>query len=327
MDKIFTLYDSKLKKHYLVSGRFTDLLKISTLRLGKRNKLDRFFLWLQSLLNMKISVSKRTEEVIKNLNKCFETPVSALLLFDTSWYKETLYIGYVQVAAEVFFVKIHRNQQEALFHKHQASFVQQHFSDSFVIVPVIKSFDNVLIYPYINSELRSDITENIVSINLHFLEKAKIEKPFSEILPTDIYFIMEEFDSLLAKKIKKWAQKQENGVPLVPAHGDMVPWNTAVNADGKMVLYDYEQAGWHTILYDYFHYLLQPIALQKNVIRLEEAGLDKNLPYFETALTLYLIDQLYQSAHKIKQAGYGDKPFKNQIKNKSFWLAALLDRP
>lgn len=317
---MYKLYDSKFRPFYLGHGDFRRWIGRSRLRLGNRNRLDKLFLTLQSILKPK----SKPDKIIDELTACLPG-LQDCLLFDTSWYKETRYIGYAGAAGRDYFIKVFRDEQEALFQKHRSLFAENFFRPFFSVVPVAHGYRHILAFPYLSFQKISAgsklVREQIMAMNRHFLAGDPLYKKMADILPSDLYFIL---DPALSEKIRPWLDNNPNSLPILPAHGDLTPWNTGMDANGKVILFDDEQAGWHSPWYDYFHYTLQPAALQDRAVSVYRYGLDLDLPHARDGLILYLVDQIYQARHRQKQQGYADKPFLSMIRHKSQWLEELL---
>ena len=329
MDKPFLLYDTKFKKNYMAYGSYKGLISLLKLRLGLRNVADKFLLSVQYLLKINSSLDKRSAGIFSDIVACFEHKIEAAILYNTSWYKETMYIGYIQTSEKLFFIKVYRNQQEALFQKHQSDFIEKFFAKDFNLVPVTQHYNNILVYNYVSLTKQSDeakiIFEKIIRLNQEFVKTAKIDKMVSDILPSDIYFVFDQWNRDLSLKIKSWVLAHKTRVPVIPCHGDMTPWNIAVKKNGEVFLFDYEQAGWHTPFYDYFHYLVQPAALKNEKLIYKNLNIHIGHENTDIFLILYLIDQLYQAADKLRN-GYQDKHFLTMVRNKAILLSELLDK-
>jgi thiamine kinase-like enzyme len=114
----------------------------------------------------------------------------------------------------------------------------------------------------------------------------------------------------------------------VPIHGDMTPWNIFVSKEEKLILVDYERAGWHVPFYDVFHYILQPWALRPHTPDLAALIFKKDWyekGWLNEALILYLIDQLYNDMTDFNIKKYRHKHLQQAIENKKAWLNEAFD--
>ena len=315
-----TVYDSKFKRRYLVMGRYRSLLPVMALRLGLRNWLDKamlFFQWRGK------PVSSRLAEILKQVPSAIPGNIHSALLYDTSWYKDSLAIGYVRADENLYFLKICPTMHDAMFQQHQADFVARYFGNVFTTVPVIRQYQQCVVYPYISVKtVHSDrLMDIIIAANQRFLKECSVEKTVSEIIPRDIHFVLDQWNPEIAKAFKSWMSRyQDHSVPFVPVHGDLTPWNTGM-ADDKIVLFDYEQAGWQVPFYDYYHFVLQKPALDGKVHAITH--LVTELPYQSLSLVIYLVDQIYQAIDKQKM-GYHDNALQTMLK--TTWLQQRLEQ-
>lgn len=99
----------------------------------------------------------------------------------------------------------------------------------------------------------------------------------------------------LSALVRQWpALRSHAQVPIVPIHGDVTPWNLFINDDEKIVLTDYDRAGWHVPYYDYYHYILHPVSGRARAPKLSSFAFDTGHVQANEFLRLYLIDQIYQ---------------------------------
>jgi hypothetical protein len=321
MDKIFQLFDSRLHRNYVVSGKFRKLIPLISFRLPPRNFLDQIFLYLQLFIKSGVIKDPLLQQQFGKLNKYFKN-IDGFIFFKTSWYKETQFTGILQDGQEHYFIKIFKSHEETLFQENQFNFVNKYFSDYFSTITIEKYFDNILANKYIPHArpigIEDHIEHKILEMTNDFINKQAIVKPVKDCLPIDLGFVLGEQKKLLGR-ITSWAQKQE--LSIIPVHGDMTPWNMFVDDLGQIVLVDYEAAGWQVAFYDYFHFILQPLALKKNAVPIDKMVIDTN----KDTLILYLVHQLYKHHSEIKQSGFDDKAIRNLVHNKIKWLNELLD--
>lgn len=324
MSKASLLRDSRWKKNYLVAGNYTPLQSLSRLRFDRRNRLDRLVLSLQHRLGIKSPAPAADQNLVNHIVEALGDDVS-LFLFNTAWYKDSLYVGYAGQGSKIFFLKIYRNDHEALYQKHHYNLVQENFSGFFEVVPLINVYRNILIYAY--EDLRVQTNDMVVESKIQAYQEQKIlsssvKKTVYEILPPDIYFVLDKEYRNLSGLVRDWSGSQDLSVTMIPSHGDMTPWNMGLSPTGQTWLFDFEEAGWRTAYYDYYHYKLQGLSLAGQ--KPDWDAVLPNVPYAREFLILYLIDQIY---HAIDRYGrYQDKALKNLIQSKTQWLQTLLEQ-
>lgn len=325
------LFDSKAQWHYLGFGGYRKLLPYLTFKSGTARRLDRLALSLQSCLPfLSRQIDIQTKMLWDKLVHLYGNSMNAALLYNTSWYKDTTYIGIIDTPQGRNFVKVYPKQEDLIFQLHQAKFIQEHFSGPFTTIPVLRAQDSFLVSPHIPRKRSIDkddhIDSNIIHLSNRLRNATQVFKPARDIIPIDIGVIfMKAGDPVLYRRIRSWALEQHQPLPIIPVHGDMTPWNLYVSLEEKIVLTDYERAGWHVPFYDYFHFVLQPLARQDEAPALDKIVFDLEFDQARQALILYLIDQLYHDMVSHFDKGHTHRYMHNLIKNKRQWLMQALN--
>lgn len=332
MPEYKVLYDTKLRPLYAGFGDFRAHVDQLSFRMGWKQSLHALFLKAQYFNPVPVIRKTHFQPIANLLQSVTPSPILSSLVYDTSWYKETRAIGIVKTSETVYFVKIHAQPEECLFEERQARFVKEMFSGSFLTAPILVSAGNCLFFQFI-PRLRAvqaddHIEERLLHLTKNFLDQHAITKDLSDCIPLDLFALCHGTQYAdLGKKIRSWIEKNDQQIRHIPVHGDMTPWNMFVNQEEKIVLVDYERAGWQVPFYDLFHYVLQSQALAKNVKALEQILYRKNWFYAEgmrNLLILYVIDQFYLdlSDHKLKNFAHAG--LLNLLETKSHWLETLL---
>jgi hypothetical protein len=211
--------------------------------------------------------------------------------------------------------------------------VEDHFSGPFVIPHVINCQDGVLVTDCIVKQ-RPITSEDAVLDRLFYYTDQAITQSKTSKIPKDI--IPLNFPSLFVKlensdlirRIREWLQQATESLPMIAIHGDMTPWNIHVDTHERLILNSFERAGWHVPYYDVFHFMLQPLALSpRNNISIVQWLEQLNItayPWLQTALKLYLIDQLCCDLTDLYDKEYNDPWLSTMIENKANWLEQLL---
>jgi len=325
------LFDSRLRGHYLGYGRYRRLLPFLNIKIGLGRKLDKLVLTAQSFLPfLKRKPDGNTRMLWERLMRIYPNQISAALFYDTSWYKETTFIGLFEIPQGKNFIKIYPKQEDLVYQQHQARFIQEYFTGPFTTIPVTRAQDIFLVSPYVQKKRPVDKEDHIASNIIHLCNKLKdttqVFKTPQDIIPIDIgVTFMKANEVELYRKIRTWIAQQNYMLPIIPVHGDLTPWNLFVSLEEKIVLTDYERAGWHVPFYDYFHFVLQPLALKPSAPTLSSLKLELEYKYQRETLIIYLIDQLYHDMVNHFDKGYQHQQILYLIKNKQQWLLELLN--
>jgi hypothetical protein len=323
--ELIYLYDSKFSKNYLAYGSYKNLITHLNFRLGLRNVLDKFFLRFQSLLPTTVAPDAKANIVFNSISNHFHL-VDAMIMFDTSWYKDALYIGVIETNKQKYFFKSFSTSEEVIYQGHAAKFAEQYFADDFYIIPVIATVGVTLISPFIVRKAAApDVEKNILALSEKLIKHTTTFKLVSDIIPIDFkHVLLKSGKETQLSSISKWLESQSMEIPIIPVHGDMTPWNMFVDTQNRIVLSDYETAGWHIGYYDYFHYLLQPIALKENTTSIFDIKHEVSDPLSKPLLCLYLIDQVYQHLVTYNKT-LPNISLNNLIHNKMRWLLELIN--
>lgn len=333
MQKVHSLRDYKGRPLYAAMGAYVPLMPALSFKRGLPGMLERTALKLQRLLPKKISPkTNMLEQIEREMVKAGLATIQAAFLYDTGWYKRTHWIGAVETGKGRYFVKVYAQPEDVLFEERHHAFIREHFSGPFVTVPAVVAQNGVLATPIMarSRDVNSDdhIEEKLLQINEEFLKKPGMCKAPREMIPLDLRTLVHGSEHQeRIKRALSWVQARGSAVPLVPVHGDATSWNMFVSADEKIVLIDYERAGWHVAYYDVFHFILQNAALLPRHQGLKRLILNKNWylrEKMEEALVLYLLDQLSFDLHEAAIGGYNRKHFQRLIRSKLEWLDEMI---
>ncbi len=328
------LHDVHFRPLYLAYGDYRPHVDTLSFSQGWKQQASRAFLRMQYYNPFQFVKHNTVFQSVKNLLPALVTsPVRSAFFYDTSWYKETKAIGILETAETAYFVKIHAQPEDCLFEERQTRFVADMFSGSFITAPILISTANCLLFkmiPHLRPVKDGDhIEERLLHVTKNFLDQHAVTKNLSEAIPLNLYALCHGTPYVdLGRKIRAWAEKNDQTIRHIPVHGDMTPWNMFVNHDEKIVLVDYERAGWQVSFYDLFHYVLQPQVMRGNKDALQSILFKK--PWFHAKamrviLTLYLIDQFYHDLADLKQNGFNYPALPKAIEVKTVWLNAMLD--
>jgi hypothetical protein len=259
-------------------------------------------------------------------------PVDDALFFHTAWYKETQWIGAMAFKGADYFVKIFKESEECLFETRQNAFVRDHFNGPFVTVPISMTSHIHMLMPLVRRVRpvgpHDHIMEKLILVNDTFLRHNAITKEALDMVPMDMHSIVHGLSyQPVIRAASDFLSGQKKPVSVVPMHGDMTPWNMFVGADEKIILVDYERAGWHVAYYDLFHYTLQPLALRADFTPLAQAF--KGQEWFDATalknhLILYLMDQIYFDLDGALRKRYRHQFTDRLIAHKTRWLHEIL---
>lgn len=324
-----TLFDSTFRLNYFVYGSYCHLIKRINVRLNRRNRLDRAILRLQSIFQIKGKTDHKSDIIHDNLKKLFNNTIHSFILFNTNWYKESLYIGLLEGQNKLYFIKILSSIEDCEYQKFQSIFIQNNFSSEFTIPSIEKTNQNIIAYEYIEqsgySYSDACIKDKIIALNKKFISESTIVKSTTTIIPDDFFYIIKE-QARLSELVRNWINSN-TGIefPIIPVHGDMTPWNVFSSKDNSIILVDFESAHWNIPFYDYYHYILQPIALKSTIIPIRSIDMSVEYIHLRETLILYLIDQIYYNTRRMHEYSYNDKSIQNLLNNKIYWLLELLN--
>ena len=337
MTDLKILFDYRAKPLYLAYGRYRPLVCHVNFKTRTGRLLDKAALAVQSVLHISKKADNRHLMVWNDMRNRVNYTIDAMILYDTSWYKECQYIGFLKTESKTHFIRYFRQPEDIVFFHHQNQLIQQYFHGIFSTVPVTLSDGNVLLQPVVSrkrSVQKNDhIEDKIVYYTQKTLKSETIRKDIRDIVPIDFFFLcsFEKKGSDLPVKVRVWLDSIQDPVPLIPVHGDLTPWNIIINQQEQAVLIDYERAGWHVPYYDLFHYTLQEQALAANTSCLDyylKKWADDFGPDTRTYLILYLIDQIHYDLNSKKQFEHHNAHLNRMIDTKITWLQKLIgDQP
>lgn len=326
--KIKGLCDSSGKVGFLGCGQYTALLPFIGSIKPDYTLWDRLALWMQRL-GKGSSYGELPTFPANALERYFSSAFKGALFFDTSNFKDTSFVGLVQ-NKQIHTVKVFSKPDDVIFATHQARFVQEHFSGPFVILPVTLHQENLLASPFVQRKraiVKNDyIEEKLLHLADIFAQNTTIRKDIHDMIPIDFHALCINAGFVdLSALVRQWpALRSHAQVPIVPIHGDLTRDNLFINHDEKIVLTDYDRAGWHVPYYDYYHYILYPASGRKHPGKLSSFGFDAGHVQSDEFLRLYLIDQIYQDISSLVYKKHDYKRLHVQIANKSAWLKEAL---
>lgn len=330
MTKIKGLYDSTGKVAFLGCENYVSLLpKIASIK-PDYGFFDHMVLWLQRF-GRGAPYGELPHFPLYTLERCFSFGFKGALFFDSSRFMDASYVGLIETD-HVQTIKIFAKPDDVIFATHQARFVQEHFSGPFVILPVTLQQENLLAAPFIRRKraiARNDyIEEKLLHLADIFAQNTTIYKDIHDMIPIDFYALCINAGYVdLSALVRQWpALRSHAQVPIVPIHGHMTQWNLFINDDDKIVLTDYDRAGWHIPYYDYYHYILHEASGKKNAPKLSSFKFQTGHVQSNEFLRLYLIDQIYQDISSLVYKKHDHKKLHYQIANKSAWLKEALNQ-
>jgi hypothetical protein len=297
---------------------------------GLRYFIEKFMLRTSWLFRAaKPLVASQITKEITHIEKVFSSIETGFLL-DTSWYKDTFFIGSLKVKDNHVFVKYFKkgglSQVEVLNHANIFSV----YKDSYRFSEILHTDDVCIIQTLIpNKGQQCDIQYMFESAVLmyknmsHLGHKTKVLKAltfevlnkFSEIKVT--LNLSAEFETLLNDLLTS-----DSTLDLLYCHGDYTTWNTVINEHGHRYLVDFECCEDKVLYTDIFHLLTQKSCLLSEPIKLEnlinKISTALDIPNEEVALYYigYILEQLmFDFGEWIK--GKRHAQLANLIKNKS----------
>jgi hypothetical protein len=244
---------------------------------GLRYAIEKFILrtsW--QFRSAKSLVSSKITSEISHIENVLG-PIEIGFLLDTSWYKDTFFIGSLKIKDNYVFVKYFKesgfSQSEILNHANIANV----YNDSYKFSKIVHSNDFCIIQTLIpNKGKQCDVEYMFESALLmhkntyHLSNKTKalralssdVLNRFSEI--RDTLNLNAKFEvvlnGLLASDIT---------LDLLYCHGDYTTWNTVINDRGDRYLVDFEECADKVLFTDAFHLLTQKSCLHNEPINLD----------------------------------------------------------
>ena len=237
-----------LQKRYLVWGSGTKFHHILSPRQGFKHALDSLtlrFLRLPSL---------RRRWVFDVLKEGFDQSVCSFLFFDTSDYKNTHFIGVVELDdGQTYFTKIYKDATEAERNREKTDLAQRYFSEAFVVAQSVPSAGRMVALALLPKKHNATIAQVWSVVRDHSI---------------DLYKQSQDQEIQRSTHTKDWsgALAWYTGSPitvLVMGHGDLSHWNCFWNTANELCLIDYEEIGLYVPMYDCFHLLLKPTLLNQ----------------------------------------------------------------
>ena len=229
-----------LKKRYLVLGSGRKFHHVLSPRQGLKHKLDALTLrFLQA-------PSLRRRWIFDVLKEGFDHSVQSFLFFDTSDYKNTNFIGIVELEdGRTFFTKIYKDAAEAQINRNRSELAQQYFSGSFVVAASVPCRGRLVALSLLPKKQNASIEQVWSVVRDHSVELYK-----------------------KSHRIQDWTAilSWYTGSPVtasVVGHGDLSHWNCFWNTENELCLIDYEEIDFYAPMYDCFHLLLKPTLLNK----------------------------------------------------------------
>ncbi len=334
MKKAVSLRNFKGQALYIATGDYGPLVPFLSFKSGLQGWLERMALGVQRFFPKRLADRVSVlEQIEREMVQAGLSTIRAAFLYKTGHYKPTQWIGTVETEKGRYFVKTYAKPEDVLFESHHHTFIESHFRGPFVTVPVLAAQNGILVMPAVarrRSLARGDhVEEKFLQINAQFLKEANLKKNIHEMIPMDLLAAVHgsEYRDRIGHAVSWVRARRERDISLVPVHGDATPWNMFVTPDEKIVLVDYERAGWRTPWYDVFHFILQPAALRSRHRSLKSLIFKRN--WFEheamtDALILYLLDQLAFDLHDRLVQGYDGKHLRRLIRSKLEWLDEII---
>ncbi len=301
--KLYWLRNGKLKRCYVYTGRPWKLQQTYGFLSGLRKKLESFVLCFQWYVYPFKSIcrAQKINETWMILNEVVK--IQDAFLLDTSWYKNTVFIGAVRdQSGKEYFVKFYQDRHEATYAVEQSAFMKEYFSNYFQILKIVSPAQWITFSPLIQHNT-DKIPFSEIWMSIHEFSNDFYQKYYQNIKPL-ISFIHHDLAQLLKHHentqdlwldIQKFLHDyQDLTIPMVPTHGDLVPWNLFYDQNGVITLIDYERCGWHVPYYDFFHLIVQTGAIKGHICDLNMLWAD--VPHIRAKVViwfvLYMLDQL-----------------------------------
>ena len=333
MSNAFAFFDTKNNAHCIVQGNYQALLQHGVPAYIQQTSVLSRFLFNLKIIIAKKSLSDAQDQLIKRITYGFNTPVTGLFIRSID-QKQKKWRGIFSTHDMLYMVKTFNSYEDSYHEATQTKIVEQHFSGPFIVPRVISCQDTILISHFIPKARSVQDDDGILDRLYHFthrmIEESTAKKSAIDFLPINFPVTFAKLeDTILTKYIKEWLAQNNQQIPVTPIHGDMTPWNIYVDHQERIILNNFERAGWHVPLYDIFHYTLQPQALflskPKSVIPLIEKLPWESYPWLRTALILYLVDQLCCDLSDLHDSQHNDMWLQSMIKIKKYWLEELLE--
>lgn len=328
---IRVLHDIKLRPRYAATGDYARFIPILSVKPGVKGAIEKRFLQLQKYMP---SVNTKLDDLtaFSGLERFLNMPIADGLFFHTAWYKDTQWIGALAHKGTDYFIKIFKQTEECLFETRQHIFVRDHFNGPFVTVPVSMA-SHVHIFSPLIPRARGvcaddHIIQKLILVQDMFTQTRVIQKQAYDMIPMDMHSIVHGLNCRgVVRAADNFVKSYDKPVNVIPMHGDMTPWNMFVGYDEKIILVDYERAGWHAEYYDLFHYVLQPEALRTAHKSVHDIMRSQN--WYEPQvhkinLVLYLLDQIYFDLDTSLRKRYRHVFIDRLIEHKTRWLAELV---
>jgi len=192
-------------------------------------------LWSKSRLLRWVCLEKHPEEMLPILNLQKYLPATSLLAFNRGTLgpeQKTTVLGVDQETGEQFFIKYAETEISQKNVKNEGLILKQLIALDYV--PQLKKFVNTEEYLFIQTSVLTG--EKVVSQNIN----------------QQLLMILTQLHQLKVES----NNQQDTKLKVSFAHGDFCPWNMMLK-ESKLLLYDWEMAGYYPVGYDLFTYIFQ----------------------------------------------------------------------
>ena len=234
----FSARNLRFSKRYLILGDGICFFDIISPKKGWRFQCESW------IMRMTRFPSLRSKHLHQELRVALGSH-SDFLLYNTSDYKDTRWIGVVKREKEApFFIKVYKEQEIAEKNFRLSNLAKEHFSSIFRLSNPI------------------DCAGRVLSFSL--LKKAQnvsIEEVWTYALQQSLDLYHTGLDTQKWSTELQWVSKDFHFCKEVWGHGDLSHWNCFLDTEGRLCLIDYEELDLYPPFYDCFHLLLKPTLL------------------------------------------------------------------
>lgn len=324
---------------YLVIGNGISLFRYTTPFNRLRTILESIYLHSAFLFRRYEYVEIETlNSSLQQLTDIFGEDSKGFFI-DTSWYKQTYYVGALICNGEMLFIKSFKKKIDADEEANKAEIFKTLSNGIFRTATLRHKHNNIVAYELLNHKGKRASANELLGLIVKLCEKANRDSYLailSEKIELDL-LMHDELEKVLGVHFSKFCKAVQlflNDVGLLPfslCHGDFTVWNTLKDVNNKICLIDYERVSERVAFTDIFHMVIQPKCLNcessvpDDIVSIVDNILLNSENTAIELMSAYLLEELSIDIRDIVD-GIENQLLNRIVKSKSIMFINAIDR-